>query len=285
MESSAPPGQTSGQADSDLLCAWSSAMNITLPDFSPGDEQAARQALDDHPRPDYIRGHVLVLVEHVEADPARLAAVAAAARARHAGLDREGEPPPRLRPYLVAAALAERGLAMVRDAGAEHDPAAQHQLAETIMADWFPKPEPFRPGIFDRHRLPRRLARRLNPRWQYRRWAMRAARFDVRPAATPNRIARITVMLHGEDIGRLAYQVCGTCRKALICKESIGQKYQGLGVGRRALLAALATAPDYEWTTTPQSPVSARFWQRMSRATGASLTDDRAHAGPCPHMH
>ena len=125
-------------------------------------------------------GHVLLLVEHVEADPARLAAAAAAARAQHAGLDREGEPPPRLRPYLVAAALAERGLAMVRDAGAEHDPTTQHQLAEKIMADWFPQLEPFRPGIFDRHQLPRRLARRLNPRWQYRRWAMRAARFAAR---------------------------------------------------------------------------------------------------------
>ena len=58
-------------------------------------------------------------------------------------------------------------------------------------------------GIFVRRRLPRRLARRLNPRWQYRRWAMRAARFDVRPAATPDGIAMITVMLHREDIGRL----------------------------------------------------------------------------------
>ena len=62
-----------------------------------------------------------------------------------------------------AAALAERGLAMVRDVGAEHDPAAQHQLAEAISADWFPQPEPFRPGIFDRQRLPRRLARRSIP--------------------------------------------------------------------------------------------------------------------------
>jgi hypothetical protein len=67
-----------------------------------------------------------------------------------------------------------------------------------------------------------------------RRWAMRAARFDVRPAATPDGIAMITVMLHREDIGRLAYQVCGTCRKALICKESTGQEYQGPGLGRRA---------------------------------------------------
>jgi hypothetical protein len=31
-------------------------------------------------------------------------------------------------------------------------------------------------------------------------------------------------MLHGEDIGKLVYQVCGACRKALICKESIDQE-------------------------------------------------------------
>jgi hypothetical protein len=42
---------------------------------------------------------------------------------------------------------------MVRDASAEHDPAAQHQLAETIGAELSPQPEPFRPGTFDRHRL------------------------------------------------------------------------------------------------------------------------------------
>ncbi len=110
-------------------------------------------------------------------------------------------------------------------------------------------------------------------------------RLDVRPAAAPDGIAAVTVTLHGEDIGKLSYQVCDTCRTVLICKDSIDLEYQGLGLGRRALLATLATAPDYEWTTTPQYDVSARFWQRMSRATGASLTDDPASAGPCPHMH
>jgi GNAT superfamily N-acetyltransferase len=285
VESSAPSGRASGHADPDLLFAWSSAMNIDLRDFPARDEQAARQALDEHPRPGYVRAHVLLLVQHVQADPARLVAAATAARGRHAELDGEGEPPQRLRRYLVAAALAERGLAMIREAGAEHDPVAQHQLVETISADLFPEPEPFRPGLFDRHRLPRRLARRLNLRWQYRRWTMRSARLDVQPAAKPDGIATITVLLHGEDIGKLSYQVCAACRKALICKESVDQEYQGLGLGRRALLAALATAPGYQWTTTPQYDISVRFWQRMSRATGASLTDDPAHAGPCPHMH
>jgi hypothetical protein len=92
-------------------------------------------------------------------------------------------------------------------------------------------------------------------------------------------------MLHRKDTGRLAYQVCGTCRKALICKESIGREYQGPGLGCRALPAALAAAPDHEWTTTPQYDVCVRFWQRMSRAAGASLTGDPAHGGPCPHRH
>jgi hypothetical protein len=86
-------------------------MNINLRDFPARDERAARQALNEHPRPGYVRGHVLLLVEHVQADPARLVAAATAARARHGELDREGEPPQRLRRYLVAAALAERGLA------------------------------------------------------------------------------------------------------------------------------------------------------------------------------
>jgi hypothetical protein len=110
---------------------------------------------------------------------------------------------------------------------------------------------------------------------------MRAARFDVRAAATPDGIAMITVMVRREDIGRLACQVCGTCRKALICKQSTGQEYQGPGPGRPALLAA----PDHERATTPQYDVSVRFWQRMSRAAGASLTGDPARGGPCPHMH
>ncbi len=261
-------------------------MNIDVPDFPAGDEQAARQAFDEHPRPGFIRAHVLLLVQHVEADPARLEAAARAARARHAELDREGKPPQRLRQYLVGAALAERGLVMVREAGAGQDPAAQRQVAEAVSAELFPDPEPFRPGPFDQHRLLRRLARRLNFRWQHRRRALhRAASLAVRPAATPDGIATVTVTLHGEDIGKLSYQVCDTCRKALICKESINLEYQGLGLGRSVLLAALATAPDYEWTTTPQYDVSVRFWQRMSRATGASLTDDPASAGPCPHMH
>lgn len=270
------------QDERDLLRAWAAALNITVEDFPAGDEQAARRALDAYPRPEFVRAHVQLLVEHAEADPARLAATAEAARVKHAELTATGQTGERTRHYLTAAILAERGLAVIREAGAEHDPAAQQKLAETISAGWFPQPDPFRPGLLDRHRLPRRLARRLNPRWHYRRLRVRAAHLDVRPAATADRTAMITIKLHGHQIGRLGFLVCDTCRKGLICKESISSEYQGLGLGRRALLAALATAPDFEWTTTPQYETSVRYWQRMSRATGASLTDDPAQAGPRP---
>jgi hypothetical protein len=226
----------------------------------------------------------MLLVRHVDADPARLVAAATAARVRHAELDSEDEPPENPCYYLVAAALAERGLAMIRDAGAENDPGVQRQLTETIGSKLDPPPEPFRPGIFDRHRLPRRLARRLNLRWQCRRFAVRTARLDIRLASAPHHIAAVTVTLYGEKIGQLAYQVCGSCRRALICMQSVSSRYQGLGLGRRALVAALATAPEYEWTTTPQHETSVRYWRQMSRITGASLTDDVSHAGRCPHM-
>jgi len=74
-----------------------------------------------------------MLIEKVEADPARLQAVAAAARSRPGELARQGEPPQRLRPYLVAAALAGRGLAMIREEAAGH-PLSGEARAERVTA-------------------------------------------------------------------------------------------------------------------------------------------------------
>jgi hypothetical protein len=71
-----------------------------------------------------------MLVEKAEADPARLQAAAAAARSRHNELASQGEPPQRLRPYLVAAALAVRGLAVIREAAAGNFPDGQAQTGE-----------------------------------------------------------------------------------------------------------------------------------------------------------
>jgi hypothetical protein len=114
--SSAP----AGEVGPDLTFAWKLARNIDVRAFPAGDEQVAREALDEHPRPGQVQGLVQMLIEEVEADPARLQAVAIAARARHGELDRQGEPPQRSHSYLVAAALADRGLAMIREAAAGH---------------------------------------------------------------------------------------------------------------------------------------------------------------------
>ncbi len=112
MKSSAP----AGQAGPDLSYAWKLATNIDVRAFPAGDEQAAQEALDQHPRPGQIGALVQMLIEEAEADPAHLRAMAAAARSRHGELARQGEPPQRLHPYLVAAALADRGLATIREA-------------------------------------------------------------------------------------------------------------------------------------------------------------------------
>jgi hypothetical protein len=113
MESPAP----SGHPDPDLVFAWTLAMNAGVPAFPGDDEQAAHEALSGHPRPGRVRQAVQLLAEHVEASPGRLQAVAAAARSRHDELAAQGAPPRRSRPYLVAAALAGRGLAVIREGG------------------------------------------------------------------------------------------------------------------------------------------------------------------------
>ena len=91
-------------------------MSINVRALAADDEQSAQEALSEHPQPDRVRELVRMLVEKVEADPARLRAAAAAARSRCGDLASQGEPPQRLRPYLVAAALAVRGLAVIEEA-------------------------------------------------------------------------------------------------------------------------------------------------------------------------
>jgi hypothetical protein len=135
MESSAPAGQT----DPDLLFAWMVAVSINVRALAANDEQAAQEALSEHPQPDRVRELVRMLVEKVEADPARLRAAAAAARSRCGELASQGEPPPRLRPYLVAAALAVRGLAVIGEAAAGSTPNGQaHTEQEHARKKWRP---------------------------------------------------------------------------------------------------------------------------------------------------
>lgn len=115
-----------GQAGLDLSFAWKLAINIDVRAFEPGDERAAQVALAEYPRPARAQMLVQMLIDQVEADPARLDAVVVAARSRHSELAGQGEPPQRLRPYLVAAALASQALATIHGTAA-----GQAQAGET----------------------------------------------------------------------------------------------------------------------------------------------------------
>lgn len=114
-------GAPAGQAGPDLSFAWKLAMNIDIRAFPAGDEQAAQEALAQYPKPARVQRFAQILIDHVGADPARLGALAAAAQSCHSELARQGQPQRRLHPYLVAAALAGRGLAMIRETAAGDD--------------------------------------------------------------------------------------------------------------------------------------------------------------------
>jgi len=281
---STPPDPVDHTRD-DLIFAWSSALNIRLPEDTPADPGAVRQALRSQPR---VRAHVDLLLSRLHADPARLAAIPGAAHRRISELQAGGAEVGQLRCFLIAAELAEQALARVRHAGAESDPQAQRDLADAVMADWFPTPEPFRPGLFDRHRFPRRFLRRFDPRWWYRRWQLRTALLEHRPADAPDDVVSITVVWHGQRIATIGYLICHSCRQAQVAKVSVDTRYHNLGLGRRLVLTAHAAGPDYEWTTTPQYDTAERFWQRMARTTGArgGYRDDLlTPTTRCRHMH
>ncbi|TMR08714.1 hypothetical protein ETD86_46550 [Nonomuraea turkmeniaca] len=287
MSTSPPPEQTRD----DLLYAVRAAIHLRFDDNVPlevdiaVEREAVRQAL--RAQSERVCLHVDRLLQHVRANPARLAAIPGAAVQRVEELRARQFDPGRMRRYLIAAELAEQALARVREAEAEHDPDAQRALADEAGSDWFDSMdgEPSPPGLLGRHRLPRRLVRRLNLRWWYRRWQRRTAQLRHRPAHNPADAAEFVLTWRDEQIGSITYQVCHACRQALVCKTSVGEEHQNLGLGRRLVLTAYATAPDYDWTTSPQYSTAEGFWQRMARATGASYRDDlHAPATRCPHM-
>lgn len=217
----------------------------------------------------------------MQASPARLIAAAREARRQHAEQAAAGADPAMLNCYLIAAGLADKALAQLRAAGAVDDVDVQRRLLDELHAEMFPDPEPFRPGPWERNRLPRRLARRLDPRWWYRRWQVRRLPLVHHDAGGPSDIATIEVHRGRIRIGRVGYKICNDCRRALICKVTVEALHQNLGLCRRLVLAALQTAPDYRWTTTGQYETAVRFWERMARSTGAEL---RADNTACPHM-
>jgi GNAT superfamily N-acetyltransferase len=84
----------------------------------------------------------------------------------------------------------------------------------------------------------------------------------------------------GHDHAILIWQVCHQCRCGLIAKISMIPEWQGQGLGRRLINRALRDGPQYQWTTSSQSPEGRRFFPVLAKESGALLT-----VGPaCAHI-
>jgi hypothetical protein len=122
-------------------------------------------------------------------------------------------------------------------------PATRQQLLVDLEAErtWAPDLRP--PGIWDRLRLSRRMLRRLNPVWWYRR-AHAAITLGMLcgPYDNPD-YQQITFVMDGHDIGRLVFQVCHVCRTGHVANISVDEPYQDRGIASRGLAALRAAQP------------------------------------------
>lgn len=281
----APDGAPADRIEEDSLYARGLGLNVTaqwgyddLADPDPGDPglETRRRRLARAARS---------LLWRIDADPERLAAVAEAVAAQ-ARPDGEGR---RRRGAYNAVIIADVALGMLREAGAANDPAARARLlAEIREARYGPaEEEPSTPGVFDAHRLPRRVLRRVSPLWWLRRLDARA---NVRLVPQdhdpdPDALREILMLRGGYEVGSLKYLLCDECQLGCVAKIEVDEDYQGRGLGTRALELVRAQAPGYQWCTTSQDDTAVTFWQRIARRTGDAYTDDDGDLKPCPHMN
>lgn len=67
----------------------------------------------------------------------------------------------------------------------------------------------------------------------------------------------------GREAGRLTFQVCHACRLGHIETVEVAPRWQGQGLARDAVHAALALGPGYRWNTTRQSADGRAFFTAM----------------------
>lgn len=242
----------------DTQQAWILAANAHLGPESARNESVARYAG--------------FLASELDADADRIAAAAAACRGIGGNHER-------------AADLADLALELVVAAGADSDPAARARLLTELNPQ--SNPEPYRQGLWHRHRLPRRLLRRLDPRWWYRRCESVAMVRLVHHSPVDGHAGyqRIEMLRDGSAVGELSYRLCAQCEIGFVAKISIEPEDQGRGLGSRALRLARRQAPGYRWTTSGQAREAKTFWQMTARRTrrGYRVSSDPGTAR-CPHM-
>jgi GNAT superfamily N-acetyltransferase len=208
----------------------------------------------------------------LEADAERLAAVAEVCRARadfNIG-------------YSLAVELAEAGFDAIRQTGADRSPRARRRLVADLKNQW--ETTPHRQRLWHRHRLPRRVLRRLDPRWWYGHWrAAREVQMVYHPARKgPTDYHEIELLIGDREVGSFQFKPCRTCRIGYVAKISIDSDQQGKGLGTRALAEARRHAPGYHWWTSGQHATARTFWERMARRTGDEY--QFASRSVCPHM-
>jgi hypothetical protein len=162
-----PPRQPpdDGQTHADAVQAWSFALGLT--DGASAERIAAVTSL---------------LLQHCDADPARLTAAAAVCRSREDG---DGG-------YQQAEQLLNAALDMVQRAGAQDDDQARQRLQRKIDAQWKPEPVPYQWPTMRRREL----------RWWLRRLAMTRVRMIHQPPRTPAGVQRLTLFLAGQRSAR-----------------------------------------------------------------------------------
>lgn len=122
------------QAQHDHVTAWACGLNLNSRDSAPGQREVVVGGPGEHRvlgrREQLLDSYTRFLITQVDADHARLQAIAEAARRGYADKQARGFDQRRLDAELVAIELAERGLAMLAGAGADtNDKARQRLLA------------------------------------------------------------------------------------------------------------------------------------------------------------
>ncbi|MET7740923.1 N-acetyltransferase [Streptomyces sp. NPDC005385] len=109
-----------------------------------------------------------------------------------------------------------------------------------------------------------------------------AVHFERLAASTPAGLQAV-LMRDGEGraAGRMDFQVCHCCRLGHVESIVVAAHWQGQGVGRRAVHAALGPCMGYAWTTSRQTSEGRRFFAAMREETGLAFA---AGTAGCTHM-
>lgn len=264
----------------DNTLAWSYAINLNL--------VRGRDSQEEDERAEYRRrfnDYAETLLHDLEADPQRLAAVAEHHREK---LQQPGRDPNAAAARIdhLTIELAEAGLARLRAAGAEHDPAARARFFAQLDAEHSWNPPVYRQGPLHRHRAVRRILRRANPLWWLRRLdALASVTLDEGPSPDdPQYNRRVAISYRGLDIGRLDYRVCAACRIGWVGKISIDEPYQGRGIATRALALTRSLHPGCRWCTSGQYVTARTFWARVARKSGERYLPPDKQLSPCTHI-